>query len=713
MKAKLPQALRLSIGMIVKNGGETFEKSLQSLEHLRNTVPSELIIVDTGSTDGSIETAKRYTDQVYQFEWCDDFAAARNASLDYASGEWFLFLDADEWFEDTSNLEAFLMSAQRNQYMNAAYFQRNYGNMEGTDYTDFLTSRVFRRMPGRRFQGRVHEYVIALNEPKILHDYVHHYGYVVEDPDGVSDRPNRNVPLLKTMLEENPDFPHTYFQLMREYWILKDRDQSLEYGHRGLELIKQQRKPLGILCAFYRDLSAINFAIDRYEEAVRLGKEYFEERPHPFVTDIDVASIVADSLRILKRNEEALEYYDRTIELFGMEDAGALDERDRVSSVVVCDNPGFREKVFGGRAISLMELERYDEALEQFSSIDLAKTKEYTPLIRLECTCVREGGDPAYLAERYRKVAACGDKDILHILQNNLNTMAREDPDAGGRVVSYFMDCGDLQDDYIKLLRLRHLRNQGEKDIPLLQELMDSADASRMEIGELLYFALAWGVELTAFVRTMESERAGEYISAASALHPDFTETAIDAILGACPETMEELYWLCCVGERLLLEKKDHPPLGLPMVFESYCRFLSTYVLNLYRPEMLQEEACGLLARSHRFGYYAGQAYALKEQGDISGYLRLLTKAGEAYPVMLPFVKQVLSETQEKLYAEEQRESEREMVARQIKDAILDMIGQGAIEDAEQALHGYAQVNPDDEEILSIRLQMRMVGYRS
>jgi len=82
--------------MIVKNESSTLETCLNSAKkHL-----DEIIIVDTGSTDNTIEIAKKFTDYVYDFKWCNDFSAARNFSLKKAKGDWIIILDADEIIND-------------------------------------------------------------------------------------------------------------------------------------------------------------------------------------------------------------------------------------------------------------------------------------------------------------------------------------------------------------------------------------------------------------------------------------------------------------------------------------------------------------------------------------------------------------------------------------------------------------------------------------
>lgn len=100
--------LILSIGMIVKNEEKHLDNCLSALKRFMNQIPCELIIVDTGSTDRTKEIALKYTDKVYDFEWINDFAAARNFGLEKAKGKWFMFLDADEYMdEDCSEMVSF------------------------------------------------------------------------------------------------------------------------------------------------------------------------------------------------------------------------------------------------------------------------------------------------------------------------------------------------------------------------------------------------------------------------------------------------------------------------------------------------------------------------------------------------------------------------------------------------------------------------------
>ena len=85
----------LSIVMMVKNEERYLNKTLESLKPLMEDINSELIILDTGSDDSTVEIAKKYTDKVFFADWNNDFAHMRNISISHASGDWILILDAD------------------------------------------------------------------------------------------------------------------------------------------------------------------------------------------------------------------------------------------------------------------------------------------------------------------------------------------------------------------------------------------------------------------------------------------------------------------------------------------------------------------------------------------------------------------------------------------------------------------------------------------
>src|SRR5690554_5076017 len=136
----------LSIGLMVKNESEHLEKCLTSLVPVLEALDSELIIVDTGSTDNTVEIAKKFTDKVYFHEWNNDFSEMRNIVVSYAKGEWFFFVDGDEILNDAQDVIEFFKT-ERHKNVNSAFIEiRNAITRTNVEqYTVFHALRFFRR----------------------------------------------------------------------------------------------------------------------------------------------------------------------------------------------------------------------------------------------------------------------------------------------------------------------------------------------------------------------------------------------------------------------------------------------------------------------------------------------------------------------------------------------------------------------------------------
>ena len=168
----------LSISILVSNRIDTIEKCMESIKPLLTKSPAELVVLDTvgEDTDGSIDIVRKYTNKIYRFEWCNDFASARNFGLVKCTGKWFMFMDDDEWFEDVSEIVEFFTSGEYKNYNCATYKIRDYANREGTSYMESGIFRMTKREKHIKFTGRIHEYLAGLQPPlKELSSYIHHY----------------------------------------------------------------------------------------------------------------------------------------------------------------------------------------------------------------------------------------------------------------------------------------------------------------------------------------------------------------------------------------------------------------------------------------------------------------------------------------------------------------------------------------------------------
>ena len=201
--------------MIARDEAENISRCLRSVA----PIADEMIVVDSGSTDETAALARECGAAVFPFAWCDDFAAARNAALERATGDWILSLDADEWLPPESQpLVRPLLDDPQAQ----AYFIRHQ-ELEREGQTDgFIEQRhlrLWRNDPSRRFVGRIHEQLAGAVTAQDSPIRVRHTGYL---PEKLPDKARRNAPLLEMELAERPGRMYYEVELGRTWVMLGD-----------------------------------------------------------------------------------------------------------------------------------------------------------------------------------------------------------------------------------------------------------------------------------------------------------------------------------------------------------------------------------------------------------------------------------------------------------------------------------------------------------
>ena len=206
---KPAQALvRLSQVMIVKNEEKNIEKALS----WGKGVVCEQIVVDTGSTDRTVEIAEEMGAKVFHFEWIDDFSAAKNYAIEQASGNWIAFLDADEFFsqEDAKKLVTILKKIHAEPELLVKCLAINCPlvnvNDDGKVFSVYNQERVFRNLHKVRYIGKIHERVGIPAENIFSTDDVTviHTGYS-ESAFEDTQKSVRNMEILRRELEERPN----------------------------------------------------------------------------------------------------------------------------------------------------------------------------------------------------------------------------------------------------------------------------------------------------------------------------------------------------------------------------------------------------------------------------------------------------------------------------------------------------------------------------
>ncbi len=323
----------LTIGMIVKNEEKWLDKCLSGIKPILDNVDSELIITDTGSTDKTVEIAKKYTDKILHFEWINDFAAARNFGLEKAQGEWFMMLDADDIFRSCDHIIEFFNSGEYKNYNAASYISRNIIKTEnGDSYSDILAPRMVKLHQHTRYENAIHESLNTFDPPyKNLQDIADHYGYYYETGVQRYNKFKRNTELLLKRFEnEKETTPMLYVQLYEAYSGIGENEKALEYQDSGIELCKKLNSIVLASLYFYKVCHLRNE--QDYEEAISVCDEYFNMspkiRPYPLTTDGEIYGLKAECLYALERYGEAVDTFKKFFDIYRDIESGKIATYD-------------------------------------------------------------------------------------------------------------------------------------------------------------------------------------------------------------------------------------------------------------------------------------------------------------------------------------------------------------------------------------------------
>ncbi len=202
--------MKVSAVLIAKNEAAVLARCLESVKEA-----DEIIVCDTGSTDNTVEVARRYTDKVFtDYVWEDHFAKARNHALSKATGDWVLSIDADEYL--TCPFSAVRGAASLGFMAVNVKMTAERGPKQ-----DFWFPRLFLRSPNVWWEGAIHNHISVMGED--VGAVTITFGY---SPAHAHD-PQRSLRILEKSVAENPDCVRERFYLGKEYFCRGMHDKAL------------------------------------------------------------------------------------------------------------------------------------------------------------------------------------------------------------------------------------------------------------------------------------------------------------------------------------------------------------------------------------------------------------------------------------------------------------------------------------------------------
>ncbi len=281
----------ISACLIVKNEEQFLENCLNSLKDQVN----EIIIVDTGSTDTTVEIAKKYTDKVYFHPWEDSFCKARNQALGYATCDWIFQIDADEEImsENAPTLHTEIKNAENCDII----YVKIYSSFENGKKTSLHNyGRLFRNNSLIHYKGNIHEQVTGGTKEYFSSIKLWHYGYDVDD-EKAQNKFERTAGLLKKEIEKDPENPVHHHNISVSYLSRKMYEEAINEANKAIELSDALNDNSNLYLWSHYIASMGCFCTGRLEEAKKYAEKSLNRNPEHLDSNYMLTVIAFDEGR--------------------------------------------------------------------------------------------------------------------------------------------------------------------------------------------------------------------------------------------------------------------------------------------------------------------------------------------------------------------------------------------------------------------------------
>ena len=652
----------LSIGIIFKNEARCLERCLKSLQPLRDALPCELIMADTGATDTSRKIAEKYADILFDFPWINDFSAARNAVMDRSSGTWYMTIDCDEWVD--SNISGFVRFLTADWAFDfASVIIRNYYSEEleaGGSYSDFMATRLLRLSTGIRYEGTVHEhwtYEDTFRTMLITDAIFHHDGYLFQDEAKMQEKQERNMVLLRTQLAEHPNDLVILTQCIESSDRTPEQKEYLLRAMAGVDEKWSQWEMFG--APIYRH--AVRFAtrdnLPELEEWICAAEQKF---PDSIFVNIEIAYFAFGYYWNTDNYPKAIAWGERYLQGIADYESGHFNRGDLLASALDKTDSHSRLSVATVLASGYLhenQPEKCLDLMEQFDGREL-DGKQAGDCVRNLCN----------LHCHFALDISALVRKLWDELNEPVPTQARADQRRAGFlqtgagmfegkfVCSEENDVDVIRHSYTAFLPLEDKCELGiaaqlleTKDPSALEKLLYRAETMEKLPPYALYHALNCGVPFPLQDRPLTIEQM-DILTAGIAQDKDelfhlLRQVEENDIHGST----QRLGWargLCLASLKVGDWKNIDQETGL-FLARTFARIEKAYLPVCYAGDVLQKENLFLLPPLHRFGWYCIQAFDALDAGSAAGYVHLLREGLNTYEGVKDMVEFLIDNTPE------------------------------------------------------------------
>lgn len=689
--------MKLSIPMMVKNESKYLREVLESLKPIMDEVECELIIVDTGSEDNTVEIAKEYTENVYFHEWNDNFSEMRNITLGYATGEWILIIDGDEVLRNQKALIDFLQNnnLQRKNNTGLLRIKNIMDENDETSSSILSAPRLFKNRDDFSFEGAIH------NQPKHIPPHIEldmtlvHYGYLSTDKALMERKFQRTSKILLGELEKAPDNIYYHYQLSVTYAMHLDHDLAVKPAEKAYELVR--KKKLKMKDHMYVILQLINAYSNnkQYVKADRICHEALK------ISDkyIDVFYMAGKLNNHFHKYEESQKCFERYLELL-KKDEELVGTKD-IS--VINYTLGKADEVYHDLVVLSTRADEHEEAYKHFLEIKSEKFQEklWRTMVGVWVKLDKIETIRTYYQEHVQTLEDIKIQTFEMHIENEKLKLDRD------KKVAIMQEFVKVAGDYSLLNRVQLSEMTNERnDIETLKHLIESVTMTDKPIfyGDLIYFMLKHRFSVNELFKNTKAAKIRPYLDYVVKRYEDFHMIVLEFI--KTPEAHD----LCELRIRKELEKyalvsDKYDEADYAYMFKRFVEDGLEYVARVYNPSLIEQEIIADIKEDEEvFFLYLSKAYMYKDSNPVQ-YIRYLKKALSTYP-LAKGIEILQKEVEPK---QDESNNELETLKLKFKENIQLLIQQNMLDEAEEMVKQYEQFSSDDVQLLLFKSQIAIM----
>lgn len=646
----------LSIGMIVKDEIRCIEKCLKALQPLRDRFPCELVIADTGSTDGTREIAQKYADILIDFEWINDFAAARNAVLEKCSGIWYLSVDADEYLEP--NLTGFYYLRENEKDIDAAFVTiRNYYSidMDEDNYGDFSAMRLAKRDYIKQYVGKIHEamQLSEISQAIFATDIVFkHDGYAFISQERREQKTKRNLDLLEQEIRKDPTNLTRWIECLESSMPIPAK--SISYAIQAMEMLMRgdfEKFPIKESAVVARCIQvAVTMDLPQAEQWIAWMWKYYSKM---LIIRVDA------TLHIIKWKLDKKCYEDiiqlSRIYLKGISDfkEQKCDTRELYLYAVYQTSDTTVSFVRLVQCLALAEMGKKEKALELISRINFKK---------LSAEMIKAWIKVIVRLQDFPQAVKLMNKAVTYFSEEYTDKRLKKVQESFLDFSKMLFQLDDKQEDrgVCKPWRIFSKSKSifGQIARLMLEEDKNKVEEILREIKEWKYFPPAAIVKLQSLkivlpqeIYTQNMESQGQTVLGILQYRIEF---AVE-FFGNKIENDDSLTYnkflldlaIVALQNKDIFKKKDTKQINL--IYQNFLKVSQHYIKMIYNPVILEcETNWNTMTSIHCFAMYLNQAEQFRREGNAIYFLRTLRKALKKAENMRYFVEYIAKEEMER-----------------------------------------------------------------